>query len=141
VPLWQASWMDDFACMSAKSHKIALVEDSTDTAELFTEFLSRFCDDLKVDSFHTGRDFLEVFARGIYCIVVLDISLPEMDGYEVLRRIRLIDPYIPAIAVTAHAGTTDRQKVTNAGFNALITKPVGDLDAFCQTIVDFIRAH
>jgi CheY-like chemotaxis protein len=126
--------------MNAEPRKIAFVEDSTDTAEMFTVFLNRFCDNLQVCHFHNGRDFLETFKAGIYDLAVLDLSLPEMDGFEVLRRIRSIDQNIPAIAFTAHASKDTREKVTNAGFNAFVTKPVGDLDAFCQKIVDFVQS-
>jgi CheY-like chemotaxis protein len=82
-----------------------------------------------------------VFDRGLYCVAVLDLSLPEVDVYEVLRRNHLIDPYIPAIAVTVHMGAQDRSKFADAGFNTLITKPVDDLDAFCHTIVDLVGVH
>ena len=66
--------------MNAESRKIALVEDSADSAELFTEFLNRFCDNLEVLYFRDGPEFLKTFQPGIYCVAVLDLSLPEMDG-------------------------------------------------------------
>src|SRR5437016_6853356 len=71
--------------------RVALVEDSPDNAEVFTMFLGQLCDDLQVCPFSTGAAFLETFQEGIYQVVILDISLPEMDGCEVLRRMRLID--------------------------------------------------
>jgi len=116
--------------------KIALVEDSTDTAELITVFLSRLCDDFQVSPFRTGPAFLEAFQRGVYWLVILDISLPEMDGYEVLRRMRLIEPNIPAIAFTAHAGRDYRERAMQAGFTDVVTKPVPDMDAFCRMIIE-----
>src|SRR4051794_36217839 len=66
--------------------KIALVEDSPDNAEVFTMFLGQLCEHLQVCPFPTGPAFLETFQQGIYQVVILDISLPHMDGYEVLRR-------------------------------------------------------
>ena len=75
----------DHVRMTAKK-KVALVEDSTDTAELMTVFLSRLCDDFQVCPFGTGLALLETFQRGVYWVIILDISLPEMDGYEVLHR-------------------------------------------------------
>ena len=119
--------------------KIALVEDSADNAEVFTEFLRQFCDDLQVCYFRNGLEFLKTFQPGIYRVAVLDLAMPEMDGYEVLRRIRSLDPGIAGIAFTAHAGSDTREKATEAGFNAFVTKPVEDMDAFCQKIVDFVN--
>lgn len=119
--------------------KIALVEDSADSAELFTKFLGQFCDDLQVRCFRNGLEFLKTFQPGIYRVAVLDLAMPEMDGYEVLRRIRSLDPGIAAIAFTAHATSNTRQKAIEAGFNAFVTKPVEDMDAFCQKIVDFVN--
>jgi CheY-like chemotaxis protein len=115
--------------------KIALVEDSADTAELITLFLNRLCDDFQVCPFPAGPAFLDAFQRGIYWLVILDISLPEMDGYEVLRRMRLIDPSIPVIAFTAHAGRDYRERAMQAGFTDIVTKPVRDMDAFCRRII------
>ena len=116
--------------------KIAIVEDSPDTAEVMTAFLNDLCDDFEVSHFTTGPGFLEAFQRGQYQLVLLDISLPEMDGYEVLRRTRLIDATIPVIAFTAHAGMNFRQRAIQTGFNDVVIKPVLDMAAFCRKIVE-----
>jgi CheY-like chemotaxis protein len=121
--------------------KIALVEDSEDTAELMTLFLSQLCDDLQVCPFPAGPAFLEAFQRGVYWLVILDLSLPEMDGYEVLRRVRLIDPNIPVIAFTAHADRDYRERAMQAGFTDVVTKPVRDMDAFCRMIIRVAEAR
>jgi CheY-like chemotaxis protein len=121
---------------NAQEKKVALVEDSTDTAEMMTVFLSRLCDDFQVCPFGTGPAFLETFQRGVYWVVILDISLPEMDGYEVLHRMRLIDPNVPVIAFTAHAGLHDRERAIQAGFTDVVTKPVRDMDAFCRMVIE-----
>ena len=116
--------------------KIAIVEDSPDTAEFMTTFFSDLCDDFEVFHFPTGPAFLEGLQRGSYRLVILDISLPEMDGYEVLRRLRLIDALIPVIAFTAHAGMHFRQRAIQAGFNDVVAKPVEDMGAFCRMIIE-----
>jgi CheY-like chemotaxis protein len=103
--------------------------------------LDQFCDALQVDPFTTGVAFLDAFEPGIYRAVILDISLPEMDGYEVLRRTRLMDPNIPIIAFTAHADPNDRQRAIKAGFTDFVTKPVHDLDAFCRMIIEIAEGR
>ena len=62
-------------------------------------------------------------------IVVLDIQLPEMDGYEVTRRLRRIRELAttPIIAVTSHAMPGDRDKALEAGCNAYVEKPIEPL--------------
>ena len=121
------------------NHRIALVDDSEDSAEMFTEFLRRFCDELEVNAFRNGSDFLKTFRPGMYRVVVLDIAMPGMNGFEVLQNIRSVEPAIPAIAFTAHAGKETVEKTLKDGFNAVVTKPVHDLEAFCQKIVDFVN--
>jgi DNA-binding response OmpR family regulator len=122
--------------MSTNKRKLALVEDSPDTAELFSEFLDRMCDTFEVSRFSNGFAFLDTFRRGVYAVVILDISLPDMNGFEVLRRMRLIDEGTPTIAFTAHGDITMRKAAAEAGFRGFVTKPVGDLDKFCRVVVD-----
>jgi CheY-like chemotaxis protein len=57
--------------------------------------------------------------------ILLDLSMPEMDGWEMLRQVRQNNLMngVPIIALTAHAMTGDRERVLNAGFNGYISKP------------------
>jgi CheY-like chemotaxis protein len=57
-------------------------------------------------------------------VVLVDIAMPEMDGYEFLRELRRSGHGMPAIAVTAHAAGHDRQRAIDAGFHDHIAKPV-----------------
>jgi two-component system, NtrC family, response regulator len=125
--------------LMATQQNIALIEDSPDSAQLFTVFLSNFCDDIKVFHFPNGSEFLKSFHAGLYRAALVDLSLPEMTGYDVLKTIRSIDPVVPVIAFTAHGNKDTHEKALQAGFNAYLTKPVHDLDAFCQTIVDLVK--
>jgi CheY-like chemotaxis protein len=58
-------------------------------------------------------------------VVVSDIGLPEMDGYEFMRQLREIEgDGIPAIAVTGYAGVVDESKALNAGYAVHLSKPI-----------------
>jgi len=104
---------------------------------VFTHFLDQICDEFEVRTFSDGPKFLDTFRKGMYRVIILDVSLPGIDGYEVLRRVRMIDSSVPVIAFTAHAGHNSRERAIQTGFNDVITKPVQDLNAFCETVINF----
>ena len=70
--------------------------------------------------------FLYVFLKnGLeFDLVLMDINMPVMDGYEALRGVREIAPDVPVIALTAYAFETDRQRMFQAGFNECLAKPL-----------------
>lgn len=105
--------------------RIAVIEDNPDNQLLIKAILA---DLYEVTEFETGPQALEVFTGWKPDLVLLDISLPEMDGTEVLRHIRE-DPafrFIPVVALTAHAMDGDREKFLAAGFDDYVTKPILD---------------
>lgn len=105
--------------------KIAVVEDNPDNRLLVRVILETLYD---VTEYESGISALENLHRQRPDLVLLDISLPEMDGTEVLQRIRADDRLknLPVIALTAHAMSGDREKYISAGFNDYITKPILD---------------
>ena len=105
--------------------KLAVVEDNADNRLLLQAILG---DQFHLDEYENGSDALASFARARPDLVLLDISLPDMDGTEILRRIRADATLssLPVIALTAHAMTGDREKYLAAGFDDYITKPIID---------------
>jgi two-component system cell cycle response regulator DivK len=105
--------------------KLAVVEDNADNRLLLHAILG---DQFDLDEYENGSDALASFARGRPDLVLLDISLPDMDGTEILKRIRADATLssLPVIALTAHAMTGDREKYLAAGFDDYITKPIID---------------
>jgi len=103
--------------------KIALVEDNADNRLLVQVVLG---DLFEVVSYENGQEALDGLAREKPDLVLLDISLPKMDGNEVLRRIRaeISTRHLPVIALTAHAMAGDREKYLAAGFDGYVTKPI-----------------
>lgn len=104
---------------------LAVVEDNSDNRLLLRAILG---DAYTLEEYENGANALAGLARNRPDVVLLDISLPGMDGTEVLRRIRadagLRD--LPVIALTAHAMSGDREKFLAAGFDDYVTKPIVD---------------
>lgn len=104
---------------------IAVVEDNPDNRLLLSAILE---DSYAIDEYESGTTALEGIRRRQPDLILLDISLPDMDGIEVLRAIRADAAFgrIPVIALTAHALSGDREKFLGAGFNDYLTKPITD---------------
>jgi CheY-like chemotaxis protein len=71
-------------------------------------------------------------------LILMDISLPIMDGYEAVRQIRTSNTSIPIIGLSAHAMSGDDEKAKEAGCNEYITKPVNK-DLLIQKIKEYLR--
>jgi CheY-like chemotaxis protein len=115
------------------SRKIAVVEDNPDNRMLVQALLE---DRYDISEYETGVEAVEGLGGDIPDLVLLDISLPEMDGTEVLAWIRGQDELrdIPVIALTAHAMAGDRDKYLAAGFDDYVTKPIVDEDVLIEAI-------
>lgn len=105
--------------------KIVVVEDNPDNRLLVRVMLE---DRYSVTTYETGLDALEGLKHENPDLILLDISLPHMDGTEVLRQLRanISLCHIPVIALTAHAMAGDREKYLGAGFNDYVPKPIVD---------------
>jgi len=109
-----------------KSRRVLVVEDDPDTRALIKTVLERHGAEVMVaDSSTTALD--EV-ARQKPDIIVSDIGMTGENGYQLMRRIRSLPPeqggHIPAIALTAYAGASDRRRALLAGFQTHLPKPV-----------------
>jgi two-component system, cell cycle response regulator DivK len=115
------------------SAKIAVVEDNPDNRLLVNAILE---DSYEISEYETGVEAVEGLAGNPPDLVLLDISLPEMDGTEVLAWIRHQPQFreLPVIALTAHAMAGDREKYLAAGFNDYVTKPIVDEDVLLGAI-------
>jgi CheY-like chemotaxis protein len=105
--------------------RIMIIEDNVDNRLLLNAILG---DAFSVTEHSNGPDGLAALAAELPEIVLLDISLPGMDGVEVLRHIRANPDFrhLPVIAFTAHAMSNDRLKYLAHGFDDYITKPIVD---------------
>ncbi len=104
--------------------RILLVEDNEMNRDMLSRRLQR--KGYTVLIAHDGEQGLAKACSEIPDLILMDISLPFIDGYEVTRRLKA-NPrtrHIPVIALTAHALLTDRDKALRAGCNDYDTKPV-----------------
>lgn len=113
--------------------KIAVVEDNPDNRLLVQALLE---DRYEISEYETGVEAVEGLQEDQPDLILLDISLPEMDGPEVLAWIRQQDDLkdVPVIALTAHAMAGDREKFMKQGFNDYVTKPIVDEDVLLEAI-------
>lgn len=113
--------------------KIAVVEDNPDNRMLVWALLE---DSYEITEYETGVEAVNGLGDDVPDLILLDISLPEMDGTEVLAWIRQQDALkdLPVIALTAHAMAGDREKFLALGFNDYVTKPIVDEDVLFQAI-------
>jgi CheY-like chemotaxis protein len=105
---------------------ILLVEDHRDTRDALRLFLE-FCR-ARVLAAATGQDGLDLVARHHPKVIISDLSMPQMDGYELLEHVRELAPEdggdVPVIALTGRSDAEERQKALEAGFARFLTKPV-----------------
>ena len=101
---------------------VLLIEDDADIALGVSTVLSR--SGFEVRSAAEGRDGLRLFHRERPDIVVLDVGLPEMDGWTVLERIRELSE-VPVLMLTSHGREADKVRGLRAGADDYLTKPFG----------------
>jgi two-component system CheB/CheR fusion protein len=103
---------------------IVLVEDSTDVREMMAELLS--FEGFDIQTAENGREGLELILKTKPDVALLDIGLPDLDGYGVARRVRdhLTRDEIYLIALTGYGRKEDQEAVLEAGFDEHILKPV-----------------
>ncbi len=120
--------------------RILIIEDNPDNLELMRYVLEAFGYQALTAS--NGQEGINVAERALPDLILCDIQLPDIDGYEVVKRIRSTPNLaaIPLIAVTALAMAGDRDKALRAGFDGYLSKPI-DPAAFVPQMEAFLSAN
>lgn len=123
-----------FELSTSRLHAL-VVDDSPDITEMLAAVL-RFSG-YDVSTAYSAADALGIAREKRFDVIVSDIGMPEMDGYEMARALRALPEYtaVPMIAVTGFAMYDDRDRALEAGFNTHLSKPINPSELM-QTITD-----
>ncbi|MEZ4526897.1 MAG: response regulator [Desulfobacterales bacterium] len=122
-----------------KGKQILLVEDNLINQQVATEIL-RYAG-AAVETADNGNAALEALRDCVYDAVLMDVQMPELDGYQTSRLIRENPRWrkLPVIAMTAHAMKGDREKCLEAGMNDYVTKPI-DTESLFSVLSQWIAS-
>jgi CheY-like chemotaxis protein len=117
--------------------RILLIEDNRDNRELMSYLLTAFGN--HVFMAESGVAGLDLARRLLPDLIVCDVQLPDIDGFEIARRLHHepLTRTIPLIAVTALAMLGDRERILAAGFDGYLAKPI-DPETFVRQIESFL---
>ncbi|MGA0258808.1 MAG: response regulator [bacterium] len=121
---FQSNKMAEPDLSKIRGSRILLVEDNELNQQLATELLRQR--NFVVDVAPNGQEALNVLRRQSYDLVLMDVQMPVMDGYEATRFLRRLPQFkeLPIIAMTANALHTDREQALEVGMNDHIPKPI-----------------
>lgn len=106
---------------SLKGIKVLVAEDSHVNMTITKKFLARW--DVEIDEAINGKEAVNCFIKNQYDLVLIDLDMPVMDGYEALAEIRKLNENIPAIAFTAAVLPNMLEHLKSKGFNGFLQKP------------------
>jgi len=123
---------------SKEKKKILVVDDNQDSRELVMKILGK--KNYHLLEAYDGEDALNKIMAEKPDLVLMDISMPKIDGYEVTRRLKAMKDFhdITVIALTAHAMKGDCEKALAAGCKGYITKPI-NIREFSEQIKQYLR--
>ncbi|MEJ2693247.1 MAG: transporter substrate-binding domain-containing protein [Candidatus Thiodiazotropha sp.] len=121
------------------SGNILLVEDNIINQQVAQELLEGM--GLSVQTVNNGKQAIDAIEKHSFDLVLMDLQMPEMDGYEATRRIRSNEKYaqLPVIAMTAHAMADEREQCLAVGMDEHIPKPIDPLHLY-NTLKRWLKA-
>jgi len=121
--------------ISKNQLSVLVVEDDPMSRTFLEKMMKRLS--IHADFAGDGLEAMRFYSRNIYDLVLMDIQMPVMNGYETVRLIReqekLVEIRVPIVAVTAYALEEDRQKCLEAGMDDYLAKPIS-VDDLLQVI-------
>lgn len=111
----------DVVHLHRKDISILIAEDNESNFKLFENILHK---DFNIIHAWNGQEAVDLFKEKHPHIILMDINMPVMDGYEATKEIRKLSTEIPIIAITAYAYASDEQRILNEGFDGYASKPI-----------------
>ncbi len=121
--------------ISLRGSKILLTEDNSTNQEIILGLLEE--SGIIIDIANNGAEAVEKVKTKSYELILMDIQMPIMDGYEATKQIREIDKDIPIVALTANAMKEDFQKTLACGMNEHLNKPI-DVEKLYETLLKYL---
>ena len=130
------SSVTDYAPRATSTKRVLVIDDNVDVADMLAAYLQQLGHE--VVQAHDGRTGLDVATRHQPDVIVCDLGLPGLDGYEVARTLRTIRQLRSSllIAVSGYGESADRDKAQAAGFSHHITKPADPIE-----VAELIAKH
>ena len=120
--------------LSSVKPRVLCVDDDEDSREILSMMLKfRRIDTMTVGTAAQALSLIEAEQFDLY---LLDVWLPDLDGFELCRRMREVDPHTPILFFSGAAYEADKKRAIDAGANAYVTKP--DLEGLVGSISQFV---
>ena len=118
--------------------RVMVVDDEPDSADIVEQLLEMH-GVTDIVSARNGAECIEMIYEFQPNIIVIDLSMPQMDGWQTLHELRSNTAFdtIPVVAMTAYHSLNVAVDAREAGFDAYFTKPI-DVDAFMETVVEIM---
>ncbi|MFO7320391.1 MAG: response regulator [Chloroflexota bacterium] len=122
--------------------KVLYIEDNFDNRLLVRRILMASDHGFDIVDVDNAKDGIEIARANPPDIILMDVSMPEMDGLSATRQLREIEELktVPIVAITANAMEGDRERTLNAGCDGYIRKPI-DVDKLPDQILAYIRSR
>src|SRR5688572_18973563 len=124
---------------SVKEWKVLAVDDEPDSLEIVSRILTFH--GAAVHTASNGKAALEILSTFTPTFIIMDLSMPGMDGWEMLFSIKNLPNMkdVPVVALTAHAMKGDRERAVGAGFHHYLTKPLNPISFFDDLLALFVK--
>ncbi len=120
----QRAYTDEASPEKERKRRALVVDDVADVTEMLSVLLTHAGYDVKTAS--SAASAISLAQEAHFDVIISDIGMPQMNGYELARAVRGLSGYeaVPMVALTGYSKFDDRQRSLDAGFNAHLTKPI-----------------
>lgn len=125
--------------MTENKLNILLAEDDLNLGFLLVDFLESH--GVKVKLFRDGESAINGFNAGTFNFCILDVMLPKVDGFTIAKKVKVLNPSIPIVFLTARGMKEDKMKGYNIGADDYVTKPFDEDELWCKIVAISKRAE